>query len=170
MCQLAGELCDGFHVHPFHTAKFLRENVMPNVEAGLKKGGRQRKDISIATGAFVVVGRTDQELHTAREAVRRQIAFYGSTRTYKSVFDAHGWGDVTIRLNEKTAKGDWKGMPGEITDEMLDTFAISGTFDNIAAKVRANYEGLLDRVYFYFPYRPGRDDEEWRKVARTFNA
>ncbi len=169
MCQLAGELCDGFHVHPFHTAKFLRESVMPNVEAGLKKAGRQRRDISIATGAFVVVGRTDEELHNAREAVRRQVAFYGSTRTYKPVFDAHGWGDVTMRLNEKTARGDWKGMPAEITEEMLDTFAISGTFDNIAAKVKANYEGLLDRVYFYFPYRPGRDDAEWRQLARTFN-
>src|SRR5215469_6503250 len=73
MCQLAGELCDGFHVHPFHTAKYLRETVM------------------------------------------RQVAFYGSTRTYKPVFDAHGWGNVTARLNEKTAKGDWKGMPNEIT-------------------------------------------------------
>jgi probable F420-dependent oxidoreductase len=169
MSQLAGELCDGFHVHPFHTAKYLRENVMPKVEEGLKKGGRRRQDIAIATGAFVVVGRNDEELHHAREAVRRQIAFYGSTRTYKPVFDVHGWGDVTMRLNEKTAKGDWKGMPAEISDEMLDTFAISGTYDNIAARVRANYEGLLDRVYFYFPYKPGEADEQWRKLTRSFN-
>ena len=48
MCQLAGEMCDGFHIHPFHTPKYLRENVMPNVEAGLEKGGRQRKDLSLS--------------------------------------------------------------------------------------------------------------------------
>ncbi len=170
MCQLAGEMCDGFHIHPFHTAKFLRENVMPNVQAGLAKGGRQRKDIAISTLAFVVTGRNDEELHNARESARRQIAFYGSTRTYKPVFDAHGWGDVTMRLNEKTAKGDWSGMSREITDDMLDIFTVSGTFDNIAAKVKANYEGLLDRVAFYFPYRPGQDDEAWRQLTREFNA
>jgi probable F420-dependent oxidoreductase len=168
MCQLAGELCDGLHIHPFHTPKYLRENVMPNVEAGLKKGGRQRKDISLASLAFVIVGRNDEEIHNVREAARRQIAFYGSTRTYKPVFDAHGWGDLTMRLNEKTAKGDWAGMPKEITDDMLEVFTVSGTYDNIAAKVKANYEGLLDRVAFYFPYRPA-DDDQWRKVTRAFN-
>ncbi len=169
MCQLAGELCDGFHIHPFHTPKYLRENVIPNVEAGLKKTGRQRKDISLASLAFVVVGRNDEELNTVREAARRQIAFYGSTRTYKPVFDAHGWGDVTMRLNEKTAKGDWAGMPKEITDDMLEVFTVSGTYGNIAPKVKASYEGLLDRVAFYFPYRPGPDDEQWREVTKAFN-
>jgi probable F420-dependent oxidoreductase len=169
MCRLAGELCDGIHIHPFHTVKYLRESVIPNIEIGLQKTGRQRKDISLSSMAFVAVGRNDEEIHTVREAARRQIAFYGSTRTYKGVFDAHGWGDVTMRLNERTAKGDWAGMAGEITDEMLDTVVISGTYDNIAAKVKANYEGLLDRVAFYYPYRPA-DDAEWRKVTGTFNA
>jgi probable F420-dependent oxidoreductase len=169
MCQLAGELCDGFHVHPFHTPKYLRESAIPNIEIGLKKAGRRRQDIALSSLAFVVVGRNDEELNAAREAARRQIAFYGSTRTYKVVFDAHGWGDVTMRLNEKTAKGDWAGMSREITDEMLDVFTVSGSFDNIAAKVKANYEGLLDRVAFYFPFRPGVHDEEWRKVTKAFN-
>ncbi len=50
------------------------------------------------------------------------------------MFDAHGWGDVTMRLNEKTAKGDWAGMPREITDDMLDVFTVSGTYGNIAAE------------------------------------
>jgi len=53
---------------------------------------------------------------------------------------------------------------------MLDVFTVSGTYDNIAAKVKANYEGLLDRVAFYFPYRPGQDDDAWRKLTREFNA
>ena len=135
MCQLAGELCDGFHIHPFHTPKYLRENVIPNVEAGLKKDRAPAQGYLAGSSlAFVVVGRNDEELNTVREAARRQIAFYGSTRTYKPVFDAHGWGDVTMRLNEKTAKGDWAGMPREITDDMLDVFTVSGTYGNIAAE------------------------------------
>ena len=44
-------------------------------------------------------------------------------------------------------------MGSEITDEMLDIYAVSGTFDEIGERVQARYEGLLDRVAFYMPYR-----------------
>src|SRR5713226_9155707 len=39
MCRLAGELCEGFHAHPFHSAKYLREAVLPQIEQGAKKAG-----------------------------------------------------------------------------------------------------------------------------------
>jgi probable F420-dependent oxidoreductase len=167
--RLAGELCDGLHAHPFNSPKYLREFVLPNVERGLQKSGRNRKDFEIGTTAFVIVGRSKEEIERARAGVRQQIAFYASTRTYKVVLDMHGWGDVSSRLNEKAAKGDWSGMAKEITDEMLDTYAVSGTYDEIADKVKERYEGLLDRVAFYIPYRAGIDDAEWRKLTRKFN-
>jgi probable F420-dependent oxidoreductase len=167
--RLAGELCDGLHAHPFNSPKYLREFVLPNVERGLAKAGRARKDFEIGTTAFVIVGRTTDEIERARAGVRQQIAFYASTRTYKVVLDMHGWGEVSSRLNEKAAKGDWSGMATEITDEMLDTYAVSGTYDEIADKVKERYEGLLDRVAFYIPYRAGIDDAEWHKLTRKFN-
>ena len=49
MCRLAGELCDGIHVHPFHSIKYLRETLLPNIEAGLAKSGRTRGDLTLAT-------------------------------------------------------------------------------------------------------------------------
>src|SRR5208282_1170071 len=125
--RLAGELCDGLHAHPFHSPKYLREFVIPNVEIGLQKAGRSRKDFTIASTAFVIAGKTKDEIEHAKAAVRQQIAFYASTRTYKVVLDMHGFGDVSARLNEKAAKGDWMGMANEITDEMLDIYTISGT-------------------------------------------
>jgi probable F420-dependent oxidoreductase len=169
ICRLAGQLCDGLHAHPFNSPKYLREFVIPNVEIGLKKSGRSRKDFSIATTAFAIVGKNRDEIEQAKAGVRQQIAFYASTRTYKVVLDMHGFGDVSARLNEKAARGDWAGMANEITDEMLDIYAVSGTFDEIAAKVKARYEGLLDRVAFYIPYRAGVDDAEWRKLTKQFN-
>ena len=41
------------------------------------------------------------------------------------MLEAHGWGDTCTRHNEKAAKGDWSGMASEITDEMLDVFAVT---------------------------------------------
>ncbi len=167
--RLAGETCDGLHAHPFNSPKYLREYVIPNVERGLKKAGRARKDFGIATTAFVIVGRNKDEIERAKAGVRQQIAFYASTRTYKVVLDMHGWGDVSARLNEKAAKGDWAGMSKEITDEMLDTYAVAGTFDDIGEKVMKRFEGLLDRVAFYIPYQSGADDAQWKKLTRQFN-
>ncbi|HYB91604.1 MAG TPA: TIGR03617 family F420-dependent LLM class oxidoreductase [Candidatus Binataceae bacterium] len=167
--RLAGEICDGLHAHPFNSPKYLREFVIPNVEKGLAKSGRTRKDFTIGTTAFVIVGRNNDEIEAAKAGVRQQISFYASTRTYTVVLATHGWGDVVLRLNAKAAKGDWGGMASEITDEMLDVFAVTGTYDDIADKVMERYDGLLDRVAFYIPYRAGINDAEWRKLTRKFN-
>ena len=79
-----------------------------------------------------------------------------------------GWGDTCTRLNEKAAKGDWGGMASEITDEMLEVFAVTARWDDVAAKVRARYTGILDRVALYLPFRPGADTERWRSIVRAF--
>src|SRR5437867_10313332 len=44
MCRIAGEVCDGLHVHPFNSPKYLREYVHPAVEEGLRASGRKRTD------------------------------------------------------------------------------------------------------------------------------
>ena len=167
--QLAGEMCDGLHAHPFHSPKYLQEFVLPNLDKGFKKSGRSRKNFEITTTAFVIAGSNRDEIEQAKAGVRQQIAFYASTRTYKVVLDMHGWGDVSARLNEKAAKGDWGAMAKEITDEMLDVYALTGTWDEIADKVKARYDGLLDRVAFYMPYRAGANDAQWRKITKAFN-
>jgi len=169
ICQLAGELCDGVHVHPFHSAKYLREYLIPNVEIGLNKSGRKRSDISLFTSVFAIVGSNDQEIHQAREKARTQIAFYASTRTYSTVLEIHGWGDASARLNEKAAQGDWRGLSQEITDEMLDAYVVSGTYDNIADRIKERYQGLLDRFSFYFPPRASELNDRWRSIIKQFN-
>jgi probable F420-dependent oxidoreductase len=163
MCRLAGELCDGFHVHPFHSVKYLRETVLPNVEQGLARGGRKRHDVALATTAFVVMGKDRDEIERAKGPVRQQISFYASTRTYIGVLEAHGWGDTCYRLNEKAAKGDWSGMASLITDEMLEVFAVQGTYDEIPALLRSKYDGIIDRLGFYALTRSG-DEGHWSRL------
>jgi len=169
MCRLAGELCDGLHVHPFHSIRYLREHLLPEVEQGLAAGGRARRDLTLSTTAFVITGETDADIERAKDAVRMQMAFYASTRTYIRVLETHGWGDTCVRLNEKAAKGDWSGMGREITDEMLEVFAVTAPYDKIGPAVLAKYGGILDRVAFYMPYNPGADDDRWRRIVRAFH-
>jgi len=169
MCGVAGEFCDGMHVHPFNSPKYLRELVQPAVNAGLAKSGRARKDFTYATASFVVVGDTPEERSQQAQMVKQQIAFYGSTRTYQPVLDCHGWGDLTTKLHRKSIEGDWKGMADLITDEMLDTYAVTATYDKLAAALQARYAGLLDRTGLYQPYPPRQDDPRLPALVKAFN-
>ncbi|MGE0826665.1 MAG: TIGR03617 family F420-dependent LLM class oxidoreductase [Candidatus Binatia bacterium] len=144
--QLAGELCEGFYIHGFHSAKYIQETVLPNLQKGLAKAGRKRQELSLITGTFIASGVTRDEVERAKQPVKQQISFYASTRTYKGVLDAHGWGDTCYRLSEKAAKGNWNAMAEEITDDMLEELAIVGMYDEIAQKLAARYKGVLDRV------------------------
>src|SRR5919109_567391 len=169
MCRVAGEVCEGLHVHPFNSPKYLREYVRPAVEEGRAKAGRTGRDFTYVTSSFVVVGDNAQEIEQQKQAVKQQIAFYASTRTYEPVLAAHGWQDLLPQLHRKSIEGDWKGMADLITDEMVDTYAITGSYSTIGQKIKERYTGLLDRTSLYQPYQPGLDDPRVPALVKQFN-
>ncbi len=164
MCQLAGELCEGFHAHPLHSARYLKEKVLPNIEVGLAKSGRQRHVIEVSSSIFVVP--TD-DLNAAKyeSEIREQISFYASTPTYRPVFELEGWGGVADKLKAMAARGRWKEMPSLITDDMLDAFALRASWAELPKKVLQKYADLLDRVSFYLPVVPGENEARWRATV-----
>jgi len=168
MCRMAGEVCDGLHVHPLHTPKYLRECIHPAVEEGLRAAGRSRQDFAYATASFVVVGDTERERAQNAEAVKQQIGFYASTRTYEPVLAAHGWEGIAQELHYKSLEGDWIGMRRLITDEMLDTIAVSGTYESISKKLQERYAGLVDRITLYQPYKTLADESRLSFLVRQF--
>ncbi len=170
LCQLAGELCEGFHVHPFHSTRYLREVTLPNIALGLEKGGRTRADIQLSSSIFVITGQTPAEAAAARQAVRAQIAFYASTPSYHAVMETHGWLDTAERLGMMAARQQWSDMAALIDDEMLAAFAVTGAPDELAGLIQQRYAGLLDRVNYYVPFVPGESDDYWRRVAAAFHA
>ena len=168
MCRLAGELCDGFHVHPFHSVRYLREVTLPTIEEGLRISGRRRGEMELVSSILVIPSDTEAEREEASHLVRQQIAFYASTPSYAPVMELHGWGDTRERLSRLAAKGRWGEMPSLITDEMLDVFALRGTWENLPGLIMTRYEGLLDRVMYYLPFVPGDMDDRWRWIVEAF--
>ncbi len=166
LCQLAGELCEGFHVHPFHTPKYLAERILPNIELGLKQGGRSRGDIQLASSVFVIGGDNEEERRRNRESVRRQIAFYASTPSYHPVFELHGWKPIAEQLSSLAARGRWEAMPALISDAMLAEFAEEEAWPALPAKLLRRYDGLLDRLAYYFEL----PDDVARMTVREFKA
>jgi len=171
LCRLAGELCDGFHVHPFHSPRYLRERILTNIEDGLAKSGRSRADVQLASAVFVITGPDEEAIERAKRPVREQIAFYASTPSYRPVLEAHGWEELGQELSRLAARKRWAEMPALIDDEMLETFATIAPYDQLANAVRARYDGLLDRVAYYaLGMMVPLDDARWRQTVETFHA
>src|SRR3954465_5081125 len=78
MTEVAGEVADGFMVHPFSTEKFMRETTVPALGRGLATAGRDRSSLEVALPAMVIVAENDEELAAGRDAIRIRLAFYGS--------------------------------------------------------------------------------------------
>lgn len=162
LCQVAGEVCEGFHVHPFHTPKYIHEQILPNIEIGLQKANRARADIQLSSAIFVATDDAEKEM------VRAQISFYASTPSYRPVMETHGWGDAGEKLSSLAAHKEWGAMAEQITDEMLEQFCVLCSPENLASAVKTRYEGLLDRITLYTPFEAGQDTERWKALVRAF--
>jgi probable F420-dependent oxidoreductase len=160
LCRLAGEVADGFHVHPYHSPGYLKQVVRPAIAAGAARGGRQAHQICLSATAFVVGSPEEGDF------VRSQIAFYASTPSYRPVMAHHGWEDVADRLHALSRQGAWAEMPALISDEMLATFAVVASPAEMGAALRQRYEGLADRLTIYQPFLPGLRDAFWSGLLK----
>ncbi|MFB7890627.1 TIGR03617 family F420-dependent LLM class oxidoreductase [Microbacterium sp. NPDC056044] len=153
MTAVAGEVGDGFLAHPFASARFLREVSLPALEVGRRRGP-VRDGFRVIASPLVGVGVTADEIGIARDAVRRQLAFYGSTPAYSSALELHGWGELGDLLNAKSRRGDWDAMTALVTDDVLDEFAAVGTPADVAKALRARYDSDVDALCLQLPAPP----------------
>ena len=166
MLRVAGEVCDGVLLHTFNTLKYTREVILPNIEAGAKRTGRSLKDIAVTGGGFVVTGKDEEELERNKRATKGRIAVYASTRSYLPVMSIHGWDDIAANLYRMSVEGQWEGMADLITDEILGEFAVIGTYDEIAPKIKSAYGDFASSVGFSIPVRNQEDRERLKEMVR----
>ena len=157
LAQLAGELADGFLVHPFHSPKYLQKVLLPAILAGAVKAGRMREEIQVSTTAFAITSPEEEAF------VRMQIAFYASTPSYRSVMAFHGWEEIAEQLSGMAAHGRWGEMPGLIMPEMLAEFAVVTDPASLPEKLSERYHDLADRLGLYLPLVPGERDSFWER-------
>jgi probable F420-dependent oxidoreductase len=165
--RMAGEVADGVHVHPLHTVRYLTEVAYPALDEGLARAGRRRADVDVSAQVMIIAGE-GEERRRMEEAVRAQLAFYGSTRTYKAPLELAGYGDLNARLHGLMAAGDRAGLLAAVPDELVDEFAVRGdTWEDVAALARKRYEGLVDRIGLYF--LPPLDGPEAASIPAAFH-
>ncbi len=162
--RLAGEVCDGITIHPFATFRYIREALVPALHEGARAAGRDVTGLRVRGGGFVVTGRDAREVDEAREATRRQIAFYASTRSYAHVMKHHGWDDEAARLRQLATDAQWDEMPRVITDAMLDEFCVTGTWDELPSAMRARLSGVTTQLTLPLDAARPEDDGQLAEI------
>ena len=146
MLKVAAEECDGVKLHGFCTRKYLTDEIMPRIEAGLAKAGRQRDNYEISGGGFLATGPDDASVAKRFEWVRQRVAFYGSTPAYFPVLGVHGLEDLGHKLHAMSREGKWAEMTKEVPDDVAHLFAAVGRHDQIVGAIETRFGGMTDAL------------------------
>jgi alkanesulfonate monooxygenase SsuD/methylene tetrahydromethanopterin reductase-like flavin-dependent oxidoreductase (luciferase family) len=138
--------------------------VRPAIDEGADRAKRDPSKIALSVSSFVVTQPGEDDF------MRSQIAFYASTPSYRPVFDLHGWGEVAEELSGLARKGGWAEMMELIDDDILDAFCVRASEDELVDKLKARYDGLVDRLSLYLPFQAGERTAFWKKMIGGFNS
>jgi probable F420-dependent oxidoreductase len=169
MLRLAGSHCEGVHIHALHTLKYLDEIALPELEIGWERSGKGREDFTLASAVFVVPTDDPQFAASIEQHVRQQISFYLSTPAYRLLAELHGWEEQARQLSLAARDKEWERMPAMISDQILNTLAIFGTWAELPGMIKEKYGSRLDRISYYLPYVPGQNEEGWKVTIAGFN-
>ena len=147
MTKAVAESADGLLVHPFHTVKFMEEITLPGVKEGLAEANKSEKNFDFSISVMTATGLDEESFVNSVNAVRNQIAFYGSTPAYRGVLESCDAGDLQERLNLLSKEGKWSEMAKMIDNDILNNIAVIAESPELAAKeIKKRYEGKGDRL------------------------
>jgi probable F420-dependent oxidoreductase len=170
MCQVAGEVADGLRPHPVCTPTYIREVMLPAVARGAKAAGRDAAAIAVAMKPLICTAPDAATLAGRVRDVRARVAFYASTPGYRAAFDAHGLTDLADELAKLSKAQRWEEMPPRIPDEVLHTYAVVGTHDEIGRRLLERYRGLVTDVEFSIPAATARERGLLRELVQEIQA
>jgi probable F420-dependent oxidoreductase len=167
MCQVAGEVADGIRAHPVCTPRYIAEVMLPAAKKGAAKAGRDFATFEVAAMPLIATALDRAGLAARVRDVRARIAFYASTPTYLIAFESQGYGEVARTLQAYSRAQRWEEMPGFISDEMLDHYAVVGTYDEIAGKLKARFAGVATHLEFAIPVAGEADQAALRELLAS---
>lgn len=146
MCRMAGEVADGIHLHPFHSPDYIKNQMLPHIIEGTERAGRDLSEVVFVIPTMICVGDTEEEMLQTKEHTRAMIAFYGTTRAYAGVFEEHGYDGLSAQLHKKLREGDHAGQISLVTDEILDNYVVTATWESLAETLLERYRGIAPNM------------------------
>jgi alkanesulfonate monooxygenase SsuD/methylene tetrahydromethanopterin reductase-like flavin-dependent oxidoreductase (luciferase family) len=170
MCQVAGEIADGVRPHPICSAEYIANVMIPEVRKGAERAGRSLANFRICHKPLVATAANEAELATRVRDVRSRLAFYVSTPAYRPAVEYHGLGDMARQLSLFARAQDWEKMPGYISDEILNLYAVIGTHDEIAERLCQRFGGIITDCEFSIAVKNDADKERLARIVKHVHA
>jgi probable F420-dependent oxidoreductase len=145
MTRVVGRVADGLLPHAFTTEKYVRDVTLPNLARGAEQAGRDISDIEVSAGGMMALAESEEELVDKLLLSRERVAFYGSTRTYKGVFEVHGQQELGQKLYEMSVTNRWDEMAGAVPLEVVQEFVTAGTYETLPGEIE-HRQGFASRV------------------------
>ena len=170
MCRVAGEVADGIRAHPIATPRYIDEIMLPAARRGAARAGRDFSGFTMCVKPLIAVAPTRALLAERIRDVRARVAFYASTPAYLGAFESEGYGEIARALQGLARAQRWEEMPGLVGDGMLDAYAVTGTYDEIAATLRVRYRGIATSLEFAIPLADAVDEARLRALIEDLRA
>jgi alkanesulfonate monooxygenase SsuD/methylene tetrahydromethanopterin reductase-like flavin-dependent oxidoreductase (luciferase family) len=119
---------------------------------------------------LVAAARTEQELAAKVRDARARIAFYASTPGYAAAFEHVGLRDLAAEAKELSKRQQWEELPRLVSDEVVERFAVIGTYDEIGEKLLDRFGSVVTDIEFSIAVTGEEDRETLAELARTIQA
>lgn len=170
ICQVAGEVADGVRPHPVCTADYIEQVMLPAVRRGAEITGRSLDTFKVSIKPLIATAPNQQALEAKIRDVRARVAFYASTPAYRAAFEFHGLGELADRLSVLSKAQRWEEMPQFISDEILEQYAVVGTFNEIGGKLNKRYAHIVTNAEFSIPIEGEEDARTLRRLIESIHA
>jgi probable F420-dependent oxidoreductase len=151
MCELAGELADGFVCHPTNShPQILTARTLPALAEGAQKAGR-RQPPAVVANPQPMMAATRDALEEQREPRRAELAFLYSTPAYRRQLEDFGLGEVGEALSEMAHRREWDDLSHHLTDEVMNRVVPQGTYSEIPDILAKWYSGLCSGLSLPVP-------------------
>ncbi|MFL5868267.1 MAG: LLM class flavin-dependent oxidoreductase [Thermoleophilaceae bacterium] len=158
MIEAAGAVADGLVGHPLFTPEYVTEVARPALAA---------RGHGVPIAGYITTSVSDDRDQARRDAAAI-IAFNSTVKTYRAVHRVSGFEKQAEAVREAWTRGDFDGMAGAVTEEMIDTIALAGTPDEVRARFEERWDGVYERPLLWPP--AFRGEEAVRALIEAFAA
>lgn len=152
VCRAAGRFADGFVTHATNShPRFLQQRLFPALAEGASAAERADGGPRVVVVPRCITAPDEQQLATARDTVRRELAFLYSTPAYRATLELLGHAEVGPALSELVRQQRWGDLANELPDELLTELVPQALHGDLPEVLRAWYGGLCDGLNLSLP-------------------
>jgi len=152
MLEVAGEIANGVLINASHPKDF--EVAIKNIQKGADRAGRSMEEIDVCAYASFSI---DKKAEKAKNEAKIVVAFIVAGSP-EPVLSRHGISKSDAdNIGALIGKGDFGGVIGAVTDDMMDAFSIYGTPEDCINRINELQEIGVTQVVAGSPIGPDKE-------------